>query len=174
VDNFSTSRSHLLPINRRASFADGGYGLPLVLSLGVLLALRLIAVYAAQIDLGRDEAQYWIWSRELAFGYFSKPPMIAWVIRSASELCGQSEACIRSASPALYTAAAFMLFLTGRAVFNAKVGYWSAVVFATLPGVSLSSHLITTDVPLILFWAARFCFTALDIAWQNDSCRFSY
>ena len=28
-------------------------------------------------DLLPDEAQYWSWSRHLAFGYFSKPPIIA-------------------------------------------------------------------------------------------------
>src|SRR4029453_16886460 len=33
-----------------------------------------------------------------------------------------------------------------------RVGFWSAIVFATIPGLSYSSLLITTDVPLILFW----------------------
>ena len=115
--------------------SETGYLLRLILYLGALLALRLVAVYAAKTDLVLDEAQYWTWSRELAFGYFSKPPMIAWVIRGASELCGDSGACIRSASPVLYTLAAFMLYLTGRALYGPRVGFWSAIVFATLPGV---------------------------------------
>ncbi|MEX1060212.1 MAG: glycosyltransferase family 39 protein [Methyloceanibacter sp.] len=136
----------------RSSTTDTAYLLRVLICLGALLALRLVAVYAARIDLVLDEAQYWSWSRELAFGYFSKPPMIAWLIRGTSELCGNSEACIRSASPVLYTLAAFMLYLTGRALYGPRVGFWSAIVFATLPGVSYSSHLITTDVPLILFW----------------------
>lgn len=131
---------------------ETGYLLPLLLCLGALLVLRLAAIHAAKIDLGPDEAQYWSWSRELAFGYFSKPPMIAWVIRGASAICGDSEVCIRSASPLLYTVASFMLFLTGRELFGAKVGFWSAIVFDTLPGLSYSSLLITTDVPLILLW----------------------
>ena len=59
--------------------------------------------------------------------------------------------CIRSASPVLYTLAAFMIYLTGRALYG-RVGFWSAIVFATLPGVSYSSLLITTDVPLVLLW----------------------
>jgi len=136
----------------RSSITETGYLLRLLVCLGALLALRLAAVYAANTDLVLDEAQYWLWSRELAFGYFSKPPMIAWVIRGASELCGDSEACIRSASPVIYTFAAFMLYLTGRALFGPRVGFWSAIVFATLPGLSYSSHLITTDVPLVLLW----------------------
>ena len=100
-------------------------------------------MYVARIDLVLDEAQFWTWSRELAFGYFSKPPVIAWVIRGASELCGDSEACIRSASPVLYTLAAFMLYLTGRALYGPRVGFCSAIVFRHAAGVSYSANLIT-------------------------------
>ncbi|HEX7533159.1 MAG TPA: glycosyltransferase family 39 protein, partial [Methyloceanibacter sp.] len=131
---------------------ETGYLVPLVLCLGALLALRIAAIYFAKIDLVLDEAQYWTWSRELAFGYFSKPPMIAWVIRVATTVCGDGEVCIRSASPVLYTISSFVLFLIGRELFGARVGFWSAIVFDTLPGLSYSSLLITTDVPLILFW----------------------
>ena len=99
-----------------------------------------------------DEAQYWTWSRELAFGYFSKPPMIAWVIRGATAICGDGEACIRSASPVLHTLASVRDVPHRARAVRRRVGFWSAIVFDTLPGVSYSSLLITTDVPLILFW----------------------
>jgi len=78
--------------------------------------------------------------------------MIAWVIRAASAVCGDGEVCIRASSPVLYTLASLMIYLSGRALFDTRVGFWSATVFATVPGVSYSSLLITTDVPLILFW----------------------
>jgi 4-amino-4-deoxy-L-arabinose transferase-like glycosyltransferase len=136
----------------RSSVSEINYLLALFACLGALLALRLAAIYAAKTDLVLDEAQYWTWSQELAFGYFSKPPMIAWVIRGMTELCGDTEVCIRSASPLLYTVASFMIYLAGRALYGERVGFWSAIVFATLPGVSYSSNLITTDVPLVLFW----------------------
>jgi 4-amino-4-deoxy-L-arabinose transferase-like glycosyltransferase len=136
----------------RASISETGYLARLLIALAALLALRLAAIYAAKIDLVFDEAQYWTWSRELAFGYFSKPPMIAWVIRIASAVCGDGEVCIKAASPVVYTLASFMIYLSGRALFGARVGFWSAIVFDTLPGVSYSSLLITTDVALILFW----------------------
>jgi 4-amino-4-deoxy-L-arabinose transferase-like glycosyltransferase len=131
---------------------DTGYLTRLVVSLGALLALRLIGLHLAQIDLVRDEAQYWTWSRELAFGYFSKPPMIAWIIRGVTAICGNGEACIRSAAPVLYTVAALMIYFSGRELYGARIGFWSAIVFATLPGVALSSNLMTTDVPLLLLW----------------------
>ena len=137
----------------RSAISDTGYFLRLLGCLGALLALRLAAVYAAKTDLVLDEAQYWTWSRELAFGYFSKPPMIAWVIRGISEICGNSEACVRSASPILYTIVSVVIFFAARALYDARVAFWSAIIFATLPGVSYSSLLITTDVPLILCWS---------------------
>jgi len=141
-----------------SSLSESGYLLPLVLCLGALLALRLAGIGASEINLGVDEAQYWTWSRDLDFGYFSKPPLIAWIIRATTEICGDSEICIRSASPILYTFASLMLFLSGRALFDARIGFWSAIVFATLPGVSYSSHLMTTDVPLILMWTIMLFF----------------
>lgn len=134
------------------SSKETGYFWRLIACLGVLLALRLAGLYANATDLVPDEAQYWSWSHELAFGYFSKPPMIAWVIGGARAICGDGEMCLRAASPVLYTVAAMMLYLSGRALYGARVGFWSAIVFATLPGVSYSSNLITTDVPLILLW----------------------
>jgi len=143
----------LRPVPRAATLSDTGYFLRLLGCLAALLALRVAAVYAAKTDLVLDEAQYWTWSRELAFGYFSKPPLIAWLIRATSAVCGNSEACIRSASPILYSVVAIVLFFTARALYDARVGFWSAIVFATLPGVSYSSLLITTDVPLVLFWS---------------------
>jgi len=148
----------MAPRASSSSLPESGYLLLLVLCLGALLALRLAGIGASAINLGVDETQYWTWSRDLDFGYFSKPPLIAWIIRATTEICGDSEVCIRSASPILYTFASLMLFLSGRALFDARVGFWSAIVFATLPGVSYSSHLMTTDVPLVLMWTVMLFF----------------
>ncbi len=54
--------------------------------------------------------------------------------------------------PVIYTLAAVMIYLTGGALYNPRVGFRSAIAFATLLGVSHSSLLITTDV-LVLFWS---------------------
>lgn len=132
--------------------SDTGYFLCAVVCLSALLVLRLVAVHVAANDFVMDEAQYWTWSRDLDFGYFSKPPLIAWIIRATGELCGQSTSCIRSASPVLYTLSSLMLFASARALFNARVAFWTAIVFATLPALSFSSQLMTTDVPLIFMW----------------------
>ena len=132
---------------------DRNYLALLLLCLSALLAFRLVALKLAKIDLLLDEAQYWTWGYELAFGYYSKPPLVAWVIRAATELCGDGEVCIRAVSPALHTVTAILIFATARVLYGPALAFWSAIVFATMPGVSFSSFIVNTDVPLLVFWA---------------------
>ena len=129
------------------------YGRCLATGLTLLLVLRVGALYVSQADLFFDEAQYWAWSQDPAFGYFSKPPLIAWIIAATTSLCGMSEFCIRLASPFLHTLTAIILFFVGQSLYGPRIGLWSALAFATLPGVSLSASLISTDVPLLTCWA---------------------
>jgi 4-amino-4-deoxy-L-arabinose transferase-like glycosyltransferase len=118
-----------------------------------LLAWRLAALQLNATDLFFDEAQYWSWSREPAFGYYSKPPLIAWLIGLATGLCGDGEACVRAASPILHTVTALVVMALGRTLYGATVGALAGLTYATLPGVSFSAGIISTDVPLLLAWA---------------------
>ena len=46
-------------------------------ALALILAVRAAAVLVSPLNLYADEAQYWRWAQGLAWGYYSKPPMIA-------------------------------------------------------------------------------------------------
>jgi len=61
-----------------------------VLSLLIIAALifRWFIVLKSPLGLHGDEAQYWAWSQNLDWGYFSKPPLIAWVIALPTSLFG--------------------------------------------------------------------------------------
>ncbi len=122
--------------------------------IAILTLARVWLLFVAPFDLGPDEAQYWSWSRDFAFGYFSKPPVIAWLIGATTATCGLGEACVRLASPFLHGFTALMLFILARNMFDDRVGFWASVLYATLPGVWFSAGLITTDVPLLFFWSA--------------------
>lgn len=122
-------------------------------ALGGLLLVRLAALALNRTDLFFDEAQYWTWSLEPAFGYYSKPPLIAWVIALSTGVCGTSEFCIRLPSPLIHTATAAALFVLGSRLYGPRTGFLAALAFATLPGISLSAGIISTDVPLLLAWA---------------------
>ena len=125
----------------------------LTVFLGALLALRLVALYFNQTDLFFDEAQYWSWGKDPAFGYYSKPPLIAWIIGATTKFCGDSTFCVRLPAPILHTVTAVVIFAIGRRLASSATGLMAALAFATLPGISLSSGIISTDVPLLLCWA---------------------
>jgi 4-amino-4-deoxy-L-arabinose transferase-like glycosyltransferase len=130
--------------------------------LAALLIWRIGALWFAKTELFFDEAQYWYWSTDPAFGYYSKPPFIAWVIAASTEVCGSSEFCVRLPSPILHTVSALFIFAAARRIYDARTGIFAALAYATLPAVSLSSGVISTDVPLLLFWAAAlYCFVLL-------------
>jgi hypothetical protein len=111
-------------------------GLALLICLMALTGLRLAANAFADTDLFFDEAQYWFWSRELAFGYYSKPPLIGWIIRGATEICGQGEACIRAPSALFHAATALLVYAIGRTLYDARIGFWSGLTYATLPSAT--------------------------------------
>jgi 4-amino-4-deoxy-L-arabinose transferase-like glycosyltransferase len=123
----------------------------LALCVVLLTVLRLLALVFSRTELYFDEAQYWFWSQNLAFGYYSKPPLIAWIIRASTELCGMGEACIRAPAPIIHGATALLVAALGWTLYGARIGFWAGLVYATLPGVSFSSTLISTDVPLLFF-----------------------
>ena len=113
----------------------------------------MIVLLVSPLQLYPDEAQYWWWAQAPDWGYFSKPPMIAWVVWLTTALFGNAEWAIRLASPLLHGATALLLYGIGKRSFGERVGFWSAIAYATLPGISYSSGLISTDVPLLFFWA---------------------
>jgi len=122
----------------------------------VLVALtivRIVGLYFSSVDLFFDEAQYWDWSRELSFGYFSKPPLLAWIIAATDPICGSSEACARITSPIFYLATSLVIYAIADALYSRAVAAWSALAFAIATGVVFSSRIVSTDVPLLFFWA---------------------
>lgn len=64
---------------------------------------RLLFLVVNPLNLYPDEAQYWFWAQDFDFGYFSKPPLIAWIIAAATSLCGDGEACARARAAAART-----------------------------------------------------------------------
>lgn len=122
-------------------------------AIAIVTAIRCAVLVLSPLNLYPDEAQYWWWAQAPDLGYFSKPPMIAWIIWLSTGLLGQSEWAIRIASPLLHAATALMVFVTARRGLDARLSALSAFAYVTVPGVSYSSGLISTDVPLLFFWA---------------------
>jgi hypothetical protein len=134
----------------RRSFPDRGV---VFLILIFVTILRLVGLKLSVVDLFIDEAQYWSWSREPAFGYFSKPPLLAWVIAAAEHICGDEEWCIRAPAPIFYFAASLCAYGIGKTCYGTATGCWAALLVGSGTGVVFSARIISTDVPLVLFWA---------------------
>lgn len=143
-----------LPLAAAPATREASHVRWLVLGLALLTALRLLLLSRAGFSLLPDEAQYWAWAQDPGFGYFSKPPMIAWIIAATTRLFGDGEVAVRLAAPLLHAGAALLVYALAARLFDRRVALWSAAVFATLPGISFSALLITTDVPLLFCWAA--------------------
>ncbi|MEM9278731.1 MAG: glycosyltransferase family 39 protein [Pseudomonadota bacterium] len=124
------------------------------LVIAVILLIRLVSLWFNNSELFFDEAQYWFWAQELEFGYFSKPPLLAWIIAATTSLCGSDSAfCVRLAAPLFHVGTAVFVFLSAKTLFDIRTGFWAGVFYATLPAVSLSSTIISTDVPLLFCWS---------------------
>lgn len=138
-----------------------------------LTALRIVALIFGHADLGPDEGQYWFWSKTPDFGYFSKPPLIAWSILATTAIFGDAEWAVRLAAPLYQLGAAAFLFLLCRKIAGPREAYFAGLTWLTLPGVFLSASLITTDAPLVFFWSAalHFYFILTDEREKNGKAR---
>lgn len=119
----------------------------------LLFIFKIFALNQTSFSLFGDEAQYWLWSKNLDFGYFSKPPLIAWFIRLYSEIFGNSFPALKSFSVVFYFFSAFALYVFCKNLRLSKdLSFICSVSFLVIPAVSVSSFIISTDVILIFFW----------------------
>ncbi|MFN4283747.1 MAG: ArnT family glycosyltransferase [Alphaproteobacteria bacterium] len=138
-----------LPSDNRGIYSLAGAAF----ALGALTLLRLAYLAVYPFDLHPDEAQYWVWAQDLAFGYYSKPPLVAWLIGATTAVCGDGEACVRAGAPLLHFFTSLAIYGAAWRLFDRRVGFWAALLYATLPGVAFSSVVVSTDLPLLLAWA---------------------
>ncbi len=123
-----------------------------------LLAWRLLYLLVVPLDLSPDEAYYWDWSRHLDWGYYSKPPMVAWLIGLSTSIFGNNEFGVRMPAALLGTCALVPIFLIGKGIFCHKTGFFSAIVVAASPAACVGAMIMTIDAPLLFFWAVSVLF----------------
>ena len=127
------------------------------LMIALFVALRVVIIVASPLEIGPDEAQYWRWAQTLDFGYYSKPPLVAWVIWLSTSIFGDDGWAIRLTAPLLHGIGAFFLFLLGKRMFDARIGAWGAAIYLLMPGIWLSSTIISTDAVLLPTYAIAVC-----------------
>ena len=119
----------------------------------ILFFVKTISIYFTNFNMFGDEAQYWLWSKNFELGYFSKPPLLSWVIGIYSAVFGDSFFSLKLIP-------VFAYFLIGLSVYslskNIGLEKYEALscslFFLLMPAVSFSSFIISTDIFLLLFW----------------------
>lgn len=151
--------------------------LGLILILLAIAACRAWYITHCPFDLSSDEAQYWEWSRRLDLSYYSKGPLVAYIIAASTHLFGNTVFGVRFPAVVLSALTSLVLFalatemaescdppLAGRA----RVAGWSAALFVqVIPLFAVFGFAMTTDPPLILCWSvALWLFWRMARAWN--------
>jgi hypothetical protein len=137
------------PVCLRPSSAAVAY--LVILAFAIVNALYLLV---SPLDLSPDEAHYWDWSRRLDWSYYSKGPLVAWIIRGSCALLGDTTFAVRLPAVVCNALALMALFaLARRSLGTDKLGL-AVVAFAiTLPPICAGAVLMTIDAPFLCCWA---------------------
>ena len=136
-----------------------------VLLIAGLTLVRLVTLFGTPLELYPDEAQYWLWSRTLDFGYYSKPPVIAWAVWATTRLGGDAEPWVRLSAPIFQAGASLIVFAIARRLYGGGTALAATALYVLMPAVQLSSLVAATDAPLLFFLGLTiWAWTALQTA----------
>ncbi len=138
-------------IKRDANRYMGFLGLFIVSS----FIIHWLYISYGPLDLSPDEAQYWDWSRRLDISYYSKGPVIAYLIAFLRIFGGNTEIGVRIGAVIISMVLMLVLYDFYRDILKSEGLAFTAVFLAGItPLFSAGSVLMTTDPPFLLFWAA--------------------
>lgn len=117
-----------------------------------LVRVGVTLLFVSGADLAGDEAYYWDWGRRPDWGYYSKPPLIGWMMGGIGWLTSNAEWGIRFAALLLGTATLVVIHRLALVLFDARTAFLTAVlVLLTVANAGLNL-LLTIDAPLLLCW----------------------
>jgi 4-amino-4-deoxy-L-arabinose transferase-like glycosyltransferase len=135
-----------------------------------LVALRLVA--AAWTPLTFDEAYYWMWSKNLAGGYYDHPPMVALVIRAGTLIAGDTEFGVRVVSILLGLPMSFAVYGAAAILFGGtRVAVTAAILLNVTLMAAVGTLIVTPDSPLlvasslVLFFLAKVLESGRGVWW---------
>jgi len=139
--------------NKGAPLNWGWLSLTILITV-ILLGLKFSFLCDRNIDLSFEEAQYWDWSRHLDWGYFSKPPMVAWIIYLFTDVIGWASA-LWVRMPAVVISLILIICMwkfMGQLGCSQKTRFFAFLFVTFTPLFTAGAMLITTDTPLLLGW----------------------
>lgn len=138
----------------RNELSDGNRAFVLSLfAIGAITLWRVAFLPFDRADLYVDDAQYWFWGQQLAWGYYSKPPLIAWILRLSTSIGSDSPFWIRLPLPLIWAFTSVVVGLIARRLYGARAGAVAGFGFSLFPAVAVASLLVSTDTPMLACFA---------------------
>ena len=120
------------------------YVLAVAVTIFALVAVRLVV--AGLTPLSFDESLYWVWSKHIAGGYYSHPPVNPILIRLGTELFGSTEFGVRVLNVLLAVPASWAIWRSAAILFSdEKVGATAALYFNLTLVIAAGSIIATPD-----------------------------
>ncbi len=121
------------------------------LKLGIIAVFLLQLIMCASFGLAHDEAYYWLFSKNLSWGYFDHPPFVAVVIKLFSFL-PHHEFSVRLGFVFLQAGTLFFLLK----LIDRKFWFNAFLLFFSFPLASYTGLLALPDMPLLFMTALYF------------------
>jgi len=137
----------------------------LIVAAGTLLRAAL----AALVPLFEAEAYYWLWSRELAWGYYDHPPMVA-LLMSLSPLLEDSALGLRLGHVLISTLGSLAFYAFCLRWVNPGAALASLFALQLLPFWLPFGVAATPDGPLLAFWCLALLAFQLAVARGGAAC----
>lgn len=114
---------------------------------------KILFVFRPELDLFTEEAQYWLWSRNMDWHYYSKPPMIAALNYLATGLFGNTEFAIRFIPLIFGLSTAWIIYSFAKYVYQSdRIACFAGLIFLGMPIHLLEFTFHTTDTSMTFFW----------------------
>lgn len=124
-----------------------------LLLIGFFAIIRLFAAFL--IELGNDEAYYWLYSQQLQWNYFDHPPMVALWIRffTGNLLLEHIPGFLRLGSIVSAAFATWFIYKASETIHSKKAGWLAALLLnaSFYFGITVGLY-IMPDSPQIFFW----------------------
>jgi 4-amino-4-deoxy-L-arabinose transferase-like glycosyltransferase len=129
--------------------------------------------YIHWLELAPDEAYYWTWSKQLQWGYYDHPPMVAFLIWIGTAIGGNGEFGVRLVWVGIGALLSVLLYWLGKRMFASdRAGFYAALLMNLCLLASTGAVIVTPDGPQGLFWVlALLCVFQV---FRTDSARWWY
>lgn len=122
----------------------------------ILFALSIFRIYYifnGPLNLGPDEAHYWEWSRRLDISYYSKGPMIAYLIYAGTYIFGDNVFGIRIMAVLFSVLSSLLLYKLIKEMYdNVPAAAFGSLLFQIIPLYAPFGIIFSIDSPFIFFW----------------------